>query len=48
MGTIVVGALVLLIAGNAVRCIIRDKRAGKSCASCGGGCGGCAGCRTKE
>lgn len=47
MGTIVVEILVLLVIGNAVRCIIKDKKTGKSCASCGG-CGGCAGCKTKE
>ena len=35
MGTFLVGLVVLLAAANAVRCIWRDKKAGKSCSSCG-------------
>lgn len=44
MGTIVVGILVLLVIGNAMYCMIKDKKAGKHCA----GCGGCSGCKMKE
>lgn len=47
MGTFIVGLLVLLIAANAVRCIWKDKKSGKSCSG-GGGCGGCSGCRAKN
>lgn len=48
MGTLAAGIVVLLIAGNAVRCIWKDKKSGKSCSGCGCGCGGCSGCRTKN
>lgn len=40
MGTLVVLAVVIFIAGLAVRSIYRDKKSGKSCAGCPG-CGGC-------
>ena len=39
MGTIAVGAVVLLAIGLAVRSIYRDKKSGKCC----GGCSGCSG-----
>lgn len=48
MGTFIVGLVVLLMAGCAVRSIWKDKKSGKSCSGCGGGCGGCSGCRTKD
>lgn len=48
MGTIAAGSIVLLIVGNAVRSIWKDRKSGKSCAGCSGGCGGCSGCRTKS
>lgn len=44
MGTIVVGALVLLAVGNAMYCMIKDKKAGKRCASCSG----CSECKVRE
>lgn len=47
MGNIIVGGLLLLVAANAVRCIWKDKKSGKSC-GCSGGCKGCSGCRTKD
>lgn len=37
MGTIIVGAVLLLVVGLAVRSMIRDKKAGKSL-QCGGDC----------
>ncbi len=42
MGTAVVGAVVVLIAGLACRSIYKDKKAGKS--SCGCDCSKCKGC----
>ncbi|MDD2970810.1 MAG: FeoB-associated Cys-rich membrane protein [Lachnospiraceae bacterium] len=43
MGTIIVGAALLVIVGLIVRKMIKDKKAGKSscgcnCAECHGGC----------
>lgn len=42
MGTILTGLILLVILAFAVRCIIRDRKAGKSI--CGGNCAACAGC----
>ena len=42
MGTIIVGAVLLLVVGLAVRSMIRDKKAGKSL-QCGGDCSKCGG-----
>ncbi len=42
MGTIIVGAVLLLVVGLAVRSMIRDKKAGKSL-QCGGDCKNCGG-----
>ena len=42
MGTIIVGAVLLLVVGLAVRSMIRDKKAGKSL-QCGGDCKYCGG-----
>lgn len=42
MGTVIVGAIVLVIVGLAVRSMLRDKKAGKS-VQCGGDCKHCAG-----
>ena len=44
MGTIVVGALVLLAVGNAMYCMIKVKKAGKRCA----GFSGWYGCKVRE
>lgn len=41
MGTVVVGAIVLGIAGLAIRSLVKDKKNGKSCS---GNCGGCKHC----
>ena len=40
MGTVVVGAIVVVIAGLAVRSIVKDKKSGKGC---NGNCGSCGG-----
>lgn len=42
MGTAIVGAIVLLIVGLAVRSMLRDKKAGKPL-QCGGDCKHCGG-----
>ena len=42
MGTIIVGAVLLLVVGLAVRSMIRDKKSGKSL-QCGGDCKNCGG-----
>ena len=42
MGTIVVLAVVIAVVALAVRSMIRDKKAGKSC-HCGGDCNKCGG-----
>ncbi len=42
MGTIITGAVLLVIVGLIVRSMVRDKKSGKS--SCGGDCGHCNGC----
>ncbi|MBD5394418.1 MAG: FeoB-associated Cys-rich membrane protein [Lachnospiraceae bacterium] len=42
MGTIVVGAAVLVIVALAVRSMVKDKKAGKSL-QCGGNCKNCGG-----
>ena len=48
MGTIIVGAVLLLVVGLAVRSMIRDKKAGKSL-QCGGECKNCGGhCHYKK
>lgn len=45
MGTVVVGAVLLIIAGSVVYSMIRDKKSGKSfqcgcdCKNCSGHCG---------
>lgn len=41
MGTVVVLAIVILIAAWAVRSIYKDKKSGKACAGCAGCCGSC-------
>lgn len=41
MGTLITGAVVLIIAGLAVKSLIKDKKSGKS--SCGGDCSHCGG-----
>ena len=46
MGTIIVGAVLLLVVGLAVRSMIRDKKAGKSL-QCGGDCKNCGVIRKK-
>lgn len=40
MGTVVVGAIVVVIAGLGVRSIVKDKKSGKGC---NGNCGNCGG-----
>ena len=42
MGTIIVGAVLFLIVGLAVRSMVRDKKSGKSL-QCGGDCKNCGG-----
>lgn len=42
MGTIVVGGLLVVVLGFAVRSIVVGKKNGKS--GCGGDCGRCNGC----
>ena len=42
MGTLIVGAILILIVGLIIRGIVRDKKSGKS--SCGGDCSHCRGC----
>lgn len=42
MGTVVVGAVLLLVVAGIVRVMVKDKKRGK--ASCGGDCGHCHGC----
>ena len=42
IGTIVVAAVVLAVAGAVVISMIADRKKGKNaCSSCGGGCAGC-------
>ncbi|MFR7832725.1 MAG: FeoB-associated Cys-rich membrane protein [Blautia wexlerae] len=41
MGTLIVGAILILIVGLIIRGIVRDKKSGKS--SCGGDCSHCKG-----
>lgn len=41
VGTVIVGAIVLLCVGLAIRSMIKDKKSGKS--SCGGDCSKCGG-----
>ena len=43
MGTVVVGAIVVVIAGLAIRSIRKDKKSGKGC---NGNCGSCGGCHS--
>jgi hypothetical protein len=43
MGTLLVGAILLVIAGLALRSVIKSKKSGKS-VSCGCDCGNCRGC----
>lgn len=40
-GTIFVLAVLIIVVALVVRKMIKDKRAGKTCASCGGNCGCC-------
>ena len=42
MGTLIVGAILVLIVGLIIKGIVRDKKSGKS--SCGGDCSRCKGC----
>ncbi|MFQ7230407.1 MAG: FeoB-associated Cys-rich membrane protein [Blautia wexlerae] len=42
MGTLIVGAILVLIVGLIIKGIVRDKKSGKS--SCGGDCSNCKGC----
>lgn len=42
MGTVVVGIIVLAVAGLAIRSMVKDKKAGKSI-QCGGDCSHCGG-----
>ena len=42
MGTLIVGAILVLIVGLIIKGIVRDKKSGKS--SCSGDCGHCKGC----
>lgn len=49
MGTIIVGAVVVVVAALAARSIYRDKKSGKACSGCSGGCAGChGGCHTEQ
>ncbi len=49
MGTIVVGAVVLVVAVLAARKIYRDKKNGNCCSGCGGNCTAHQGrCHTKS
>lgn len=41
MGTLITGAIVIIIAGFAIKSLIKDKKSGKS--SCGGDCSHCGG-----
>ena len=43
MGTVIVGIIVLAIAGGAAYSLHRDKKNGKSCSGCSGNCGSCGG-----
>lgn len=40
-GTIFVLVILIAVVALVVRKMIKDKRAGKTCASCGGNCGCC-------
>ena len=42
MGTVIVGAVIVVIVAVIVRSMIKDKKSGKS--SCGGDCSHCRGC----
>ena len=42
MGTLIVGAILVLIVGLIIKGIVRDKKSAKS--SCGGDCSHCRGC----
>lgn len=42
MGTIIVGAILLLVVGLVIRSMVRDKKNGKSL-QCGGDCSHCGG-----
>lgn len=42
MGTIVVGAILVIVVGLIIRKMYKDKKNGKG--SCGGNCGKCGGC----
>ena len=44
LSTIIVAAIVVVIAALAVRKMIKDKKSGKTCSSCGGNCTCCPGC----
>lgn len=41
LGTIIAGAIVLILVLLAIRSMIKSRRAGKSSCGCGSGCGGC-------
>lgn len=42
MGTVIVGAVLVVIIGFIVKSMVKDKKSGKS--QCGGDCGKCRGC----
>lgn len=42
MGTFIVGSIVIIIMGIAIRSIIKDRKNGKAC-GCGQSCKGCSG-----
>ena len=42
MGTVIVGAVIVVIVAVIVRTMLKDKKSGKS--SCGGDCSHCRGC----
>jgi len=43
MGTLITGAILLVVVGLALRSVIRSKKSGKSL-QCGGDCSKCKGC----
>ena len=43
MGTVIVGAVLVLIVGCIIRGLVKDKKNGKT--SCGGDCAHCHGCK---
>lgn len=47
LATIIVLAVVVLLAGFAVHILHRDRKNGKAC-GCGGSCAGCSACAKKD